>query len=74
MQLIKCIICNSHLTIHGNAHFETHEKSKKHLYALEDINENINECNEFLKKNPKSKRYNEIKKLLEYKLNKKYIE
>lgn len=77
MQLIKCIICDSHLTIYGNAHYETHENSKKHKYALEDINENINEYNEFLKKNPKSKKlkkYNELKKLLEYKLYKKYIE
>ena len=44
--LVKCIICNSHLTINTITHYKVHESSKKHQSALKDINEELDECNE----------------------------
>lgn len=72
--LVKCLICHSHISINTITHYQVHSGSKKHQSALEDMNEDLNEANEFLKKNPKSKKYNEIKKNLEYKLKVKYCE
>ena len=76
--LVKCIICNSHLTINTITHYKVHESSKKHQSALKDINEELNECNELLLDSSlKSKKINDLlkfKKTLETKLKVKYSE
>lgn len=80
--LVKCIICNSHLTINTITHYKVHESSKKHQSALKDINEELNECNELidlskLDSSLKSKKINDLlkfKKTLETKLKVKYSE
>ena len=76
--LVKCIICNSHLTINTITHYKVHEGSKKHQSALKDINEELNECNELLLDSSlKSKKINDLlkfKKTLETKLKVKYSE
>lgn len=76
--LVKCIICNSHLTINTITHYKVHEGSKKHQSALKDINEELDECNELLLDSSlKSKKINDLlkfKKTLETKLKVKYSE
>ena len=75
--LVKCIICNSHLTINTITHYKVHESSKKHQSALKDINEELNECNELIDSSLKSKKINDLlkfKKTLETKLKVKYSE
>ena len=81
--LVKCIICNSHLTINTITHYKVHEGSKKHQSALKDINEELNECNELIDSSKlldsslKSKKINDLlkfKKTLETKLKVKYSE
>ena len=81
--LVKCIICNSHLTINTITHYKVHEGSKKHQIALKDINEELNECNELIDSSKlldsslKSKKINDLlkfKKTLETKLKVKYSE
>ena len=86
--LVKCIICNSHLTINTITHYKVHEGSKKHQSALKDINEELDECNELIDSSKlidlskldsslKSKKINDLlkfKKTLETKLKVKYSE
>ena len=81
--LVKCIICNSHLTINTITHYKVHEGSKKHQSALKDINEELDECNELIDLSKlcdsslKSKKINDLlkfKKTLETKLKVKYSE
>ncbi len=72
--LVKCLICHSHISINTITHYQVHSSSKKHNIALEDINDELEEAYEYLKKYPRSIRYNQIKNNLEYKLKVKYCE
>ena len=72
--LVKCLICHSHISINTITHYQIHSGSKKHQSALEDMKEELEEAYEYLKKYPRSIRYNQIKNNLEYKLKVKYCE
>jgi len=72
--LVKCLICHSHISINTITHYQVHSGSKKHQSALEDMKEELEEAYEYLKKYPRSIRYNQIKNNLEYKLKVKYCE